>query len=213
MGTLTLVQAVADATTYNLETINGGSAPADWALFTNSITAPAQRRSGGGSLIAGAFFGASTQSNTTEPRTVSWTNGTPTASGSSTACVFNSSFAAGNGFQITLPADTTPRRAWFLVGPYNTSPDTITATLSDSSATAINYTTLTGATGSFNPFLVIIDYAANAASQTLVVRFFAGASSPQTVTLQAVAVATTGGGGGGSSIAAISNYYRMIRGA
>jgi hypothetical protein len=193
MGTLTLISAVADATSYNLDTINSGSAPDDWALYTNSLT-PAQRRNGGGSTITATFFGTSTLSNTTETRTPSWTNGTPTTSGSSNADVFNSTFAAGDGFTITLPADTQVRTAWFLVGPFNTSPDTMVFTLSDGSATAITDTTsLTGATGSFNPFLVKVSYSANSASQTLACNFYAGTVTPQTVTLQAVAVAVTGG--------------------
>ncbi len=193
MGTLTLVSAVADATSYNLDAINGGAAPDDWALYTTTLT-PAQQRNGGGSTIGAVFFGSNTFSSLTETRTPSWTNGTPTASGSSNANVFNSNFAAGSGFSITLPADTNVRTAWFLLGPYNTSPDTITASLSDSSATAISNTTaLTGATGSFNPFLVKISYSANSPGQTLTVNFFAGAASPQTVVLQAVAVAKTGG--------------------
>lgn len=192
MGTLTLTQAVADAANYNLDTINGGGAPDDWALYTNSWT-PAQRRNGGGSTIGCAFFGASgAQSSATEPRTVSWSNGTPTGSGSSTACNFCSAFDSGNGFTITVPAGTSPRRLWVLCDPFNTSPDTITASLSDGSATAINDTTsMTGASGSFNPFLVIIDYAANSNGQTLTVNFFAGLVSAQTVTLQGVAVAVT----------------------
>lgn len=212
MGTLTLVSAVADATSYNLDTINGGAAPDDWALYATSLT-PTQRRNGGGSTISAAFYGTNTFSTNTETRTPTWTNGTPTASGSSNANVFNSTFATGDGFTITLPADTSVRTAWLLIGPYSTAPDTIHVTLSDGSATAITDTTsLTGATGGFNPFLVKISYSANSAGQSCVIDLYAGAASPQTVVLQAVAVAVTATGiafdatGNSGDVAAASSY-------
>lgn len=187
MGTLSFLSIGADATNYNLDTINGGSAPDDWALYTNSLT-PAQRRNGGGSTIGCTFYGGNTFSNTNETRTPSWTNGTPTASGSSNACLFNSNFSANQGIVFTFPASTSVRTAWLLVGPYNTSTDTCQAILSDGSATTIS-SNMTGAGSTFNPWLVKISYSANSASQTLTVNLFTGATSPQTVTVQAVAVA------------------------
>jgi hypothetical protein len=194
MGTLTLVQAVADATTpVALNTINAGSAPDDWALWDGSIT-PAQRKSGGGSTISSALFGGGVENTTVDARTITWTGGTPTASGSSADCIFNTSFSPGTGFTLTMPADTTLRRLWVLCGPYNTGAEVITASLSDSSATAINYTTFTGSGATFNPFLVIIDFAANG-SATLTVTFKTGAASSDTITLQAAAVAVSSGGG------------------
>lgn len=192
MGSLVLTSCLPDSSTVNLEAVKGGLPPDDWALYTNDIPTPNQRRNGGGATIVSAFYGAVTESSTTDARTITWTNGTPTASGSSTDCVFNTSFASGNGFSITVPADTTPRRLMVFCGPYNTSPDTITASLSDGSAAALNDTTsLTGASGSFNPFVVIIDYSADSAGQTMTVNFFAGLSGPQTVVLQGAAVFTT----------------------
>jgi hypothetical protein len=191
MGSLTLVQALADATTpLNLDTINAGAAPDDWALWTTDFLTPAQRKSGGGSTISAAFVGAATQSSTTDARTISWTNGMPTASGSSALCVFNSSFASGNGHAITLPATTTPRRAWILVSPYNTPVHNLNISLTDGSATPIA-TTITGVGGTFNPFTIIIDYQADTTT-TLVVSFSEQATAPQTVCLQAAAWAASG---------------------
>jgi hypothetical protein len=194
MGTLSFVSIGADSTAFNLDTINGGSAPDDWAVYSTTTT-PDQRRSGGGSLIGCTFYGGATFSSATDARTVSWTNGTPTASGSSSQCLFNSNFSAGQGITLTFPADTTVRTVWIVCGPYNTAPDTCQAVLSDGSAATIS-STMTGAGGSFNPWLIKISYSANSPGQTLTVNLFTQAGAPQTVTLQAAAVAATGGGGG-----------------
>jgi hypothetical protein len=198
MGSLTLVSWAQSTTTVALDTVNSGSAPDDWAEYTTSLT-PTNRRSGGGSTITAALYlGAGALSNVTDARSVSWTNGTPTASGTNATTVFNSNFAANNGITFTLPADTSTRTVWLYIGPYNTSQMSITASLSDSSATAINdTTTLKGTTSSLNPGVLILTYAANSASQTLTVNIFTQATAPQTVVLGAVAVAVTGGGGNG----------------
>lgn len=80
----------------------------DWIKWES--TSSVVRKSGGASLIGNysVVGGATYAQYTNDPRTLTWTGGTPTASGSSTNGVFTSnSSGTGQGFQIVLPADTT----------------------------------------------------------------------------------------------------------
>jgi hypothetical protein len=199
MGTLSIVSITASSAAVNLDTVNSGGAPDDWAEWgiTANLT-PDNRRNGGGSTISVALSGGgSTSNNTGDARTVSWTNGTPTASSSNTDCIFNSSFTRSLGLSFSLPADTNVRTAWFYVGAYNnTCTYVINASLSDSSASSVSDTThFLGSTTAFNPYVIIFQYSANSPGQTLTVTLTNPASgTPQTVTLQGVAVAKTGSG-------------------
>jgi hypothetical protein len=196
VGSLTLVSTTARVATVNMDTINSGAAPDDWGIWDTGALPPDQRRNGGGATLSVLTLVGTgpAASSTSEPVGVSWTNGTPTASGSTVTDLFNSSFGAGEGFTGTLPADTNLRTAWFLVGPYNTTNGTMVFSLSDGSAATItNTTALVATSGAFNPYLVTVTYQANSPSQTLSYTFTSQGAS--TVTLQAIAVAKTGAAG------------------
>jgi hypothetical protein len=66
-----------------------------------------------------------------DPRTLTWIDGTQVASGSSISGVFI--VGIGNGFRITVPADTTTRTLSVYVGGWS-STGKLTAHLSDGSA-------------------------------------------------------------------------------
>jgi hypothetical protein len=196
MGTLSLVSFTLSTVTVNLDTINSGGPPDDWSQFDSSFTAT-NKRSGGGATLTATITGGGGPNTVGDGRTVSWSNGTPTASGSSTTAVYNSSFASGAGVIYTFPASTSVRTAWLVVGPYNTSTCRVQASLSDGSATAINdTTTMVGPGGTTNPGVLIFSYSANSAGQTLTITITNQAASPQTHLLEAIAVAVSGGGGG-----------------
>ena len=76
-----------------------------------------------------------------DPRRLSWTDGTPTASN---AADINGLYIGGigQGFSITAPADTTSRTLVVHVGGYQ-SGGTLTADLSDGSAANFTNTTAT----------------------------------------------------------------------
>jgi hypothetical protein len=192
MGTLSITSVAARSGTTNLDTINGGSEPDDWVSWTASTSfgALTDHKLGGGSTISATYYGAATQSNVTSgDGSVQWTDGTTTTSATQTGDVFNSTATTGNGFTVTLPADTNVRTGWILAGPYNSSTDTVVLTLSDGSAGPItNTTSFTATGGTFNPLLLTFSYSANSASQTLTVSIYTQTNGPL-ITLQAAAVA------------------------
>jgi hypothetical protein len=97
-----------------------------------------------------------------------WTDGLPTPSASGVA---NGVFITGvtNGFQITAPADPTPRQLKVYVGLYGAT-STMQAYLSDFSAMAYRDASLTNVFG--NSYAVYtFDYAAAGPGQQLVVRY------------------------------------------
>jgi hypothetical protein len=67
------------------------------------------------------------------PRTISWTDGTPTPTGSVISGLYIA--GSGTGFQLTAPADLTTRTLTVYVGGW-ASTGQLTATLSDGSAPA-----------------------------------------------------------------------------
>lgn len=110
----------------------------DWVIYPNSTTPV--RKSGGGSSITVGFQGTGVTSspyNEVGGRDVSWSGGTPTATGSSRGGVYGldgSTLSAGKGYKFTVPADTKSRTLRVFCGGFNARP-IITATLSDGSAT------------------------------------------------------------------------------
>lgn len=186
MGSLAFNGVNLDSSNYNLDS-GLGATPVDWAVFGGGSTTPTQRLNGGGSTISASLIGGA-PSNVTEARTISWSNGTPTGSGSSTDDLFNSTFSSGNGIALTFPADTTARRAYILCAAYTTVTAQVDASLSDASATPISQT-WSGPDGAFNYTLITIDYTANSSSQTLTVNLTTTGAA--TVTLQAAAHALT----------------------
>jgi len=123
---------------FNIDTTDGqGNAitTTDWVHWTNT-GGTSQRKSGGGSLISNytAFNGLENQF-TGYARTISWTNGTPTASGSDQTGIYLAATGAGSGFTFTFPADSLVlRTAYVFIGGFLSTLN-FTAHLSDSSAT------------------------------------------------------------------------------
>lgn len=157
------------------------------------------RKSGGGSQISVGTYGSTPGYFTynDSPRGVSWTGGTPNATGSGWINGFydglndGGSTTVGGGFTITVPASTTKRRLRFYWGTWGCRV-TVSASLSDSSASPVSNTTTidtpSGGTG-----YVEIEYEAASASQTLLVNFFTnrvdqayGNTTLQAATLKAI---------------------------
>lgn len=81
-----------------------------------------------------------------DPRALSWTDGTPTATGTNNNGIYISN--TGNGFSLTVPASTTAHTLTIHVGGWNSS-GKLTAHLADGSATDFVDTT-TQATGQYD---------------------------------------------------------------
>jgi glucose/arabinose dehydrogenase/PKD repeat protein len=114
-----------------------------------------------------------------DPRSCSWTDGTPFLNGSNQNGVYIAGI--GNGFRITLPADQTLRTLKVYVGGYK-SGGKLTAQLSDGSSADFVDTSFSG-TGQYNAVYTLTYYAASA-GKLLTVRWvqFSGTGN---VTLQA----------------------------
>jgi len=154
--------------------------PTDWMHWGPSLI----RKSGVSSQISGyAVVGSGTvQSYRDDPRTLSWTDGTPTASGSDKNGIFIN--GSRNGFSFTVPADTTQHVLTVHVGGWN-SAGTLTARLSDGSAPSFVDTT-TQVSGQYDRNYTIT-YNAAFAGQTLSVTWVMSAGGGN-VTLNGAAL-------------------------
>lgn len=179
--------------TYDLTADN----PTDWALWYNTANGtPDIRRNGGGSIIPAVTLtnGGTFLNHTSYPRTITWTGGTPTGSGSSTRGVFinTANAAIGKGMQIVLPADTTMRTVKLYMSYYNVSTVTVTATLSDGSAAQVVNTSLLTAIGQVNDEgsgVITLNYNAASAGQTLTLRWeITAGSSDGDISVNAVSI-------------------------
>jgi hypothetical protein len=132
------------------------------------------------------------QTYANDPRGLSWTDGTPTATATADT---NGVFASGvqSGFSFTAPADTSTRNLTVHVGGYASS-GTLTASLSDGSAANFVATT-SAATGAYDENYTLT-YSAASAGQTLTVSWVMS-SGTGNVTLNGAALSL-----GGLSIAA-----------
>jgi hypothetical protein len=164
-GTLAGSQTTA-AASYNLTTL-GTSDWAHWGLGGNVYNF--DHDASGGSQISnvtdlgtGLVGGYSSSS-----RSVSWTNGTPIASQSGDDGYIWANTVLGTGFSFTVPASTTERTVYVYAGGYS-SGATLTATLSDGSATPFIAT----ASGSgLYTDLFTITFAAASAGQDLTITY------------------------------------------
>jgi hypothetical protein len=173
----------------------------DWFGYDNS--GALQRKSSGSlftlAAIAGGYTGAvNTQTETTK----SWTNGTPTASGSSVSGVYGSG-TNGAGIRITIPADTTARRASILIGAFDGS-YSITATLSDGSAAAVTETAGWDGSGGATDRVHTFEYAAASAGQTLTIDAVKTAGSYGPVVGGGALEYVAGGGGTNATTTTVS---------
>lgn len=177
-GSLTGSNAVSSATV-NLSS----PAQTDWIQFPQSATSP-NRKSGGGSTIGlptaiGTDASIGTGSGDIA-RGVTWTGGTPTASGTGDLeYIFapNASGTAntGDGMQFTLPADTTSRTATIVWSNYSGTSGSagaaakLVATLSDGSASALTLSPAAPAVNANSYYVSTLTYNAASAGQTLTV--------------------------------------------
>lgn len=139
----------------------------DWLVY-NGGTSPIKKSAT--NVLALAHIGTFTDTPFTgAPRTLSWSDGAGTISGSSTAGVYGPSLAAGSGYSITVPADTTARTLRIFTGTYRGTLGVSVSISDGSSPTQTNNTTVDGTTGPGAFADVQIDYAAASAGQTVTV--------------------------------------------
>jgi hypothetical protein len=134
----------------------------DWVHWGDSVL---NRKSGVSAQISTyAIVGSGVARDyNNDLRPLSWTDGSPTASGTNnTNGIYIS--AIGNGFSITAPADTTLRTITVHVGGWE-SGGTFTAHLSDGSA--VDFTDATGVVNGQYDRNYTISYRAASASQSL----------------------------------------------
>jgi len=160
-GTLT---TVASATAFNLTT-QGTTDWAAWGYGTGNF----EHSSAGGSKISNASVagGGTMNSFTSSFLGSTWTNGTPDVSVTNETNGFYNNGGVGDGFQFTVPAGTAVQHLTVYCGGWS-SGGTLTATLSDGSATAY---TNSGMSNASNSYYGHYDLTFNAASanQTLTI--------------------------------------------
>jgi uncharacterized repeat protein (TIGR03806 family) len=162
-----------------------GTGLTDWAHWGDGGVPGITRKSGGGSLISAytVLSGGAASGYNNDPRAMSWTGGTPTASATTNT---NGVYVAGsgNGFSVNVPAGLTRTAVTIYVGGWASS-GTLRAHLSDNSAADYTNTTAV-ATGQYVRAYTI-NYAAASAGQRLVLTW-TQASSGGNVTLNGVAL-------------------------
>jgi hypothetical protein len=167
---------VASAAAVNLTT----TGTSDWAKWPSYI----HKASGGSQIPNFTQIGtASVLSYTNDLRPMSWSDGTPTATGTNNVAG-NYVAGIGNGFQVSAPADTTQRTLLVYVGGWN-SGGRLVAHLSDSSAADYVNTTFSG-TGQYD-VVFTLTYQAASAGQQLVVQW-TQISGTGNVTIQGAAM-------------------------
>ena len=181
---ITIVQAspggltgsgLSSSTTVNLTT-EGSSDWAHWPGYDH-------KSSGANKISNYTVVGTGTVSNyINDPRTCSWSDGTPAASGSNKNGIYITGI--GKGFQITAPADLTPRTLKVYVGG-RSSGGSLTASLSDGSAPDYVNSSFSG-TGQYN-VVYTLTYKAASAGKLLKVKWVQ-ASGTGNVTLQAASL-------------------------
>ena len=171
---------VSSSATVNLTT-EGSS---DWAHWSGY-----DHKSSGGSKISNytVVGTGSVLSYNDDPRTCTWSDGTPTASGSNKNGIYIT--GVGKGFQITAPADLTQRTLKVYVGGW-ISGGTLTASLSDGSAPDYVNSSFSG-TAQYNA-VYTLSYKAASAGKLLTVKWVQ-ASGTGNVTLQAATLVQSSG--------------------
>src|SRR5712664_3651531 len=170
---------VASSAMVNLTT----TGTSDWAKWPNYI-----HKAGGGAQIANyAMIGAVGATNySDDPRTVTWSDGTPSALGADQAGVYVGGI--GNGFQITAPAGTASRTLYVYVGGWN-SGGRLVAHLSDNSVP--DYVNASYSSSGQYDAVYTLTYRTALEGQQLVVKW-TQASGGGNVTLQGAALSGTG---------------------
>ena len=167
----------------------------DWAHWglsgANSFD---HKATGGGRISDKVMVGGGPQVYANSPIPFSWSDGSPTATATNTATGIYVS-GTGNGFQITAPADTTPRTLRVYVGEWRAG-GLLTAALSDGSAASFSNASVIDKAGPNGgvPIVYTLTYSAGAAGQHLTVRWtVATDSGGGNVSLQAATLAAASG--------------------
>ncbi len=186
--------------TFNLTT----EGTTDWVNWGNVSGGPgiADRKAGVTAQISNYKEIGSLLVGTTgnDPRTLTWSDGTPNVSGSNSTVVYvdSNSGHAGNGFSFTVPADTNMRTLVFHAGGQDGG-GTLTVSLSDGSAA--NYQDTTANQSGRWDRNYTITYNAASAGQTLAVQWV-DATDSGNVSLAGAALSLAGSVGSASSITA-----------
>ncbi len=175
-----------NAGTFNLTT-EGTTDWVNWGIVSGG-PGLADRKAGVTALIGNykeiGSLAVATTGN--DPRTLTWSDGTPAAQGSNNAVVYveSSSSHPGEGFSFTVPADTNLRTLVVHAGGEN-SGGQLTASLSDGSAANYQDTTASQ-TGRWDRNYTLT-YSAASAGQTLTIQWI-GATASGNVTLGGAAL-------------------------
>jgi hypothetical protein len=168
------------ATAANLTT----EGTADWIHWGDTTNVTSVNRKSGVTALLSTYtkIGGTVNRYTNDPRPLSWTGGTPTATGTNNNGVYIA--GVGSGFSFTAPADTTTRTLTVHVGGWN-SGGKLVASLSDGSADPFMDVTST-ATGQYDRNYVISYKAAS--SGTLTVTWTMNSGTTGNVTLNGAAL-------------------------
>jgi YD repeat-containing protein len=177
----------------------------DWAHYGLNAATDVDRKDGVTAQISHQKIGGNPQIRLNDATfSQKWTGGTPTAiSNGTTSGIYTQS--TGNGFQITVPADTTAKVLRLYVGLWAAQAK-MEATLSDGSAPALIDTSFANSSG-VSHSLFTINFKAASAGQTLTVKytvlttFISGAN----VTLDSATLFPSGGGGSGTLSGSFAN--------
>ena len=181
---------VAAPSTVNLTT----EGTADWAHWGLSSASSFNHKAGVTSQISNfTSLGAAPLRYTGNPSvttTHGWTDGTPIASqaGFPGGVAF---FGVGNGYEISVPADTTVRTLRLYTAVYRSS-SRVEATLSDGSAPA--YSTVLSNTNGVLEQVITLTFSAASAGQTLTVRGTLEVDYSGNIALQAATLQQASGG-------------------
>ncbi len=163
---------------------------ADWKHFRSNV----RKSSGSNSISNPTVIGGSAINYTDDARAMSWTGGTPTATGTNVT-TGKYKEGVGNGFSFTAPAGNGVNTLYVYVGGWNSS-GTLTAHLSNSAAP--DYVNTTSSYANEYDAVYTITYNAGQTGQTLTVTW-KQASGSGNVTIQAAAL------GGGSAFARVGS--------
>jgi hypothetical protein len=157
----------AQATQTNNLTSLGATDWAQWGYMSGSTTQPANVKSGGGNTIGAQAIDSTVTPYVGAAVSVSWTNGTPNATGTQATGIYTSSGDAGAGFLMTFPADTNSRTLTVICGGY-ANVGQLGVALTDGSAPEYLDASQSSGGGSFYA-LYTITYKAASAGQHLIV--------------------------------------------
>jgi hypothetical protein len=190
--------------TYDLAALG----PLDWFAYPGSVTPV--KKAGTSYLSALQHSGTAFTDNAYNGSpAMSWSGGTPTASGSATGGIFS-----GNGttivnstsaYTFTAPADTNSRTLKVLFGAYNAAPK-ITVSISDGSTAAQTYDAVTYTSGAAQYVLAEIQYSAASAGQTITVTigFGTNTTSNRNISFSGAALSGPAPAGGGITVTGVT---------